>query len=67
MTGGVLNKLAAGGYHETVFGKQDSTGRRQFEWGTFVSQYGFDRKRGGPRDARAEEKARILREYRYGD
>lgn len=64
---GVLNKLAAGEYQETVFGKEDSGGRRQFERGTFVSQYGFDRKRGGARDARAEEKARVLREYRFGD
>ncbi len=65
---GVLNKLASGGYQEAVFGKLDrNTGKRQFERGTFVSQYGFDRKYGGPRDARAEEKARILREYRYGD
>lgn len=64
---GVLNKLANGEYYETIFGKEDSSGRRQFERGTFVSQYGFDRKRGGPKDARAEEKARVLREYRFGD
>lgn len=64
---GILNKIAAGEYYEVVFGKESASGKRQFERGTWVSQYGSNRKSAAPKDARAEEKARILREYRYGD
>jgi hypothetical protein len=64
---GILNKLAAGQYYEVVFGKESESGKRQFERGTWVSQYGSNRKSAVPKDARAEEKARILREYRFGD
>jgi hypothetical protein len=62
---GILNKLAEGKYTEAVFGKADSSGRRQFEQGTFVNQIGFGKGGGGVKDARAKEKADILREYRW--
>jgi hypothetical protein len=62
---GILNKLAAGEYFEVVFGKERENGKRQFERGTFVTQFQSNRKSAAPKDARAEEKARLLREYRF--
>lgn len=61
----VLTPLAQGGYLTQVYGKKD-----QYAAGTFNADW---RKRAIVRaadpayQARAEEKARILREYRYGD
>ena len=65
---GILNQLAAGNYDDVVYGKQDSSGRRRFEQGTFRNQLGLGRGAIRSNDpsqrARAREKADQLRESR---